>query len=534
MIGAILRAQLLSLRTAGRKRPLANALSFIPILLYYSLWTMWALIMGSVLHSLEEAKHTELILSGALAGVFLYWQLAPIITSSMGASLDLQKLIVYPIDRDKLFLVEVALRLFTVGEMLIMLAGIGTGMASNPSLGGPAVAIRLMVALPLFVVFNLLIGAGIRSLIERVFRQKRMRTIGMVVFVLIAVTPSLLLSMDVKWEGLRNLLPLGQYWPWGATARFGIAPTIVPVVFLGVWIAVAYSFGRWQFYRSLNWDPYAGNVPLPLERPGRNRRVEALFRWPSTIWSDPIGALIEKELRSLFRSVGFRVAFIMGFTFGLVVFLPQVLRSGDKPGFVANHFFAWVSVYSLLLIGFYVFWNIFGMDRSAVQFYYAAPVSWRHVFLAKNIAAVIVQVLEVMLIAVVVALLPVPMHWLQLVEGFAVTAVACLFLFALGNLNSVRFPSPVDPDKAGRGASRSKAALTMLLLPLGLLPLVLAYWGRHVFRSEAVFFLLVGLAAAIGAVVYWVALDSAVEMAYERREAIINDLSTGEGPVSSH
>ena len=56
----------------------------------------------------------------------------------MGASLDLQKLIVYPINRDKLFLVEVALRFLTVTEMLIMLeqarsmAMLATMMAEEP------------------------------------------------------------------------------------------------------------------------------------------------------------------------------------------------------------------------------------------------------------------------------------------------------------------------------------------------------------------------------------------------------------------
>lgn len=532
MIAAILKAQLLTLRTMGRKRSVASTLSILPALIYYGLWTLWSVIFGAVIHSVDDRSELQNILGIALAGVFLYWQIAPIITASMGPSLELQKLIVYPIQLDRLFLVEVGLRLLTVGEMLLLIGGMGFGLALNPHFGGAATIMRLLFALPLFILFNLLMAAGLRSLIERVFRNKRTRTFGMLAFVLIAITPSLLMGLQVKWDTARPYLPLGEAWPWGAAATFATHSSFWPVPTLVVWIAAAYVFGRWQFYRALNADPYAGRTsPGPGARQGRS--FDALFRWPSSVWADPLGALVEKELRGLARSVGFRVSFIMGFTFGLLVFLPQALNKAGRSTFIREHYFTWVSIYSLLLVGFYTFWNSFGLDRGTVQFYFAAPVPLRKVFFAKNIAAIAVQAAEVAMIGAVLLFFPVRLGWLEAIEAFSVTVVACLYLFGLGNLNSIRFPSPIDPDKTGRGASRSKSALTMLLFPFGLLPLVLAYWGGHILHSSAVFFGLLVLAALIGIIFYWIALDSAVDMAFKRREELISDLAMGEGPLAA-
>ena len=75
-------------------------------------------------------------------------------------------------------------------------------------------------------------------------------------------------------------------------------------------------------------------------------------------------------------------------------------------------------------------------------------------------------------------------------------------------------------------------ALIMLCFPLVLSPVVMAYWARSVFDSELIFFLLLGLAAVFGAILYWVAMGSASAAAMARREKILGDLSRGEGPVS--
>ena len=66
--------------------------------------------------------------------------------------------------------------------------------------------------------------------------------------------------------------------------------------------------------------PWPGCVPWL----GRVPCYDKWFRIPGRIWRDPLGAMVEKELRSLSRCAGFRLAFFMGSTFGILMFFPQV------------------------------------------------------------------------------------------------------------------------------------------------------------------------------------------------------------------
>ena len=200
---------------------------------------------------------------------------------------------------------------------------------------------------------------------------------------------------------------------------------------------------------------------------------------------------------------------------------------------MGEHFLAVVSIYSMMLIGYYTFWNAFGYDRSAAQFYFAAPVPFRSVLYAKNIVAVFIQFIEVSLITVVYVFVPLSFRPFAVAEAFLVTAVSCLYVFAIGNITSVRFPMPMDPDRMARGASsRSKSALLMLFFPVAFLPIGLAYWGRYVFHSDLVFFAMLLLAGMIGAAIYWVGMESAVNLSLNRREEMIAVLSRTDGPLS--
>jgi hypothetical protein len=92
----------------------------------------------------------------------------------------------------------------------------------------------------------------------------------------------------------------------------------------------------------------------------------------------------------------------------------------------------------------------------------------------------------------------------------------------------------MDPDRMARGASsRSKSALLMLFFPVAFLPIGLAYGARYVFKSDLVFFAMLLLAGIIGAIVYWVGMDSAVNLSISRREEMIATLSRTDGPLST-
>src|SRR5271169_3563190 len=132
MIAAILRAQFLSMRMAGRR---GAFFSLITGIVWYSIWT--AVAFGAWF-ALAQAGATELRtwIPLGLLGICVYWQAMPILSASMGSSLDMRKLLVYPAPHAKLFLVELLLRFTTGLEMVMVLTGGGLGLAGNRAIGG--------------------------------------------------------------------------------------------------------------------------------------------------------------------------------------------------------------------------------------------------------------------------------------------------------------------------------------------------------------------------------------------------------------
>jgi ABC-2 type transport system permease protein len=63
-------------------------------------------------------------------------------------------------------------------------------------------------------------------------------------------------------------------------------------------------------------------------------------------------------------------------------------------------------------------------------------------------------------------------------------------------------------------------------------PIALAYGARFAFQTEIAFYSVLAFDLLLGLVVYWLAMESAVQTATERKEAIITALSRGEGPVT--
>jgi len=88
-------------------------------------------------------------------------------------------------------------------------------------------------------------------------------------------------------------------------------------------------------------------------------------------------------------------------------------------------------------------------------------------------------------------------------------------------------------DRSGQGGGRGFQGFLFLIYPVALLPVGLAYLARYAFDSDVIFAVGLSVAAIIGGVFYWVALDSAVSMAGSRREELVAELSASDGPVAS-
>ena len=142
-------------------------------------------------------------------------------SASMGASLDLRKMLIYPVPRGSLFLVEILLRIATCAELLLVLAGAAIGLLRNPAFGGWGAPARVPLAVVFFAAFNLMLAAGLRNLIERLLSRKGMREVLALLLMMLGVLPRLLMVTGVASKRLEHVFPAASnaLWPWGAAAQ---------------------------------------------------------------------------------------------------------------------------------------------------------------------------------------------------------------------------------------------------------------------------------------------------------------------------
>ena len=416
--------------------------------------------------------------------------------------------------------------------MVLVLIGITIGALLNPGLTKWNV-----LASVVYVAFNLIIAVGLRDMLSRLLARKRIRELVFLLLVMSAALPQLLLARRGMISPQLRLLVARD-------ARGGMAVTATANLILGnrllpslavltAWTLGALLFSRWQFGRTLAFDTDAANAHSS-QAGRRSWWMEWFYRLPSTLLKDPLGALIEKEFRFLVRSPRFRLVFLMGFTFGLVIWLPMVfVPRGPLGGFFVRNYLTVVCVYSLMLMSEVCFWNAFGFDRSAAQFYFLAPVSFRRVMAGKNLTALFFLLLEIAMVTAVCVLLRMPLDARRFAEAYSVAAVVMILLFSAGNLLSIRQARGVNPGNSFRtGAAGRLQAMLFAIYPVTFLPVGLAYLARYAFGSQAALFVVLGIDAIGGLIVYRVALDSAVRTAELTRETMIASLSAGDGPIA--
>src|SRR5579871_3545082 len=100
--------------------------------LWYGGFGFLSISLGIIMADSREIPTIHNVLPTVLLIAFLYWQVVPVLMVSMGSSLDLKKLLPYPIPHTQLFGIEVLLRVTTGFEVLIVLTGIGVGLSLNP------------------------------------------------------------------------------------------------------------------------------------------------------------------------------------------------------------------------------------------------------------------------------------------------------------------------------------------------------------------------------------------------------------------
>src|SRR5512145_1257532 len=94
---AIVSAQWKSLMRFRREEGSARRLvPLLPMLLWYGTWFALALAAFSFASNPGHAALLRRLLPAALMFLIVYWQATPLLTASLGGTLDLRKLLVFP------------------------------------------------------------------------------------------------------------------------------------------------------------------------------------------------------------------------------------------------------------------------------------------------------------------------------------------------------------------------------------------------------------------------------------------------------
>jgi ABC-2 type transport system permease protein len=266
------------------------------------------------------------------------------------------------------------------------------------------------------------------------------------------------------------------------------------------------------------------NLSEVAARSASTQRQPLRLGWNLPGLPPSVAAVFEKEIRYLARSGPMLLTLVMPI-FMLVIFrLGPMSRQGSFFARAPNMAFPVAAGYALLILTNLVY-NNFGGDAAGIQFFYASPVRFSQIILAKNLTHATILVLEMALAWMAVTYLygrPAPGIALATLAGLLFAAPVNL---AAGNLLSIYSPKKLDYSTFGRQRASQTTVLVSLLVQIVVVGLgataflVARSYGRP-WIASAIFLAL----AAISVTAYVIVLKKTDRIAEQRRETLISEL----------
>ncbi|MCU1304038.1 MAG: hypothetical protein JWQ87_4322 [Candidatus Sulfotelmatobacter sp.] len=477
------------------------------------------------------------MLAVVLWPVFLFWQLFPVMATAFTNNPDSSDLLRFPLSYRSYFLVRMAYGTFDPVTVLVGLWSLG--ILAGVGFAKPALLPWTLLVLLVFAAFNLLFMQMTFAWVERWLAQRRTREIMGVLFVLLMLSFQLIGPL-VRHFGKRArpdvqrfvevLGPVQGILPPGlaadAIAQMVLSRFTVALSSLALLCAFVLVIGYFLHvrllaqYRGENLSEVAAVSALPEERFLR-------LGWKLPGFSAPVAAVFEKEIRYLLRSGPMLLTLIMPI-FVLVIFrlgpMSPARHSGGLFGRTSDMAFPSAVAYTLLVLTNLAY-NNFGGDAAGIQFFYASPVRFREIVLAKNLTHASILAIEAVLAWMAVSLLYRPPALDVTIAALAGLLFAVPVNFSAGNVLSIYSPKKLDYSSFGR----QRASQVTVLISFGVQIVVvgigaLAFWiaGRYGNFWIATFILL--LLAGISFSIYGMILNRIDNLALARRETLMAEL----------
>jgi hypothetical protein len=467
-------------------------------------------------------------------GIFVFWQMFPVFVAGFGASFEFRTLLRFPLSLSAFYIIGLAYGLadFAALASLCWL----TSMTAGVTVAKPGVLPAILLIVLLFVLFNVTLERLLGSWLERLLARRRTREIFLALFVLSMVSLQFITPLFNRYGTVLRPLSLRflPYFAWFPPSLAGRSLAAVvqlqPAVFL---ISSATFLLYLAVLSALLWRRFAAQYhgeelsetaapSRPLIRPAA-RNIEGADSL--RLLSPQVAAVVRKEFRYLTRN---SFAFLTLLLPPMLVLLFSTQFAGKHPtvsgkAVSAEMFFPGMMAY-LILILMAPAYNSFAFEGRGIQTYFMAPLSFRNVFLGKNLMLVSVLALEIGLSLAMltwrVGLPSLPMMVATLV-AIVFTVVGQL---TIANWSSLSFPRKLEFGM--RGQRQSGMAVLVAFgaqIMLGGISVVILLTGRWTknpwLPAEAFTFL---AAAAVGG--YFASLDHLTKLAEQKKESLIEAL----------
>jgi ABC-2 type transport system permease protein len=496
-----------------------------------------AFALGSAALFFASQEHWEW-LAALLWPVFLFWQLFPVMATAFTENFDSSNLLRFPLTYRTFFILRVAYGSLDPATALgcLWLTGIGVGIG----LASSELVLWAAVVLLAFAVLNILIGRTVFAWVERWLARRRTREILGILFFLVILSIQFIGPMANHFDkGERNalvrivveFLPLERLLPPGlaAGAIARAAQENLSDALARLLLLIAYGMAIAGLLHLRLRAQYRGENLGETSARSVVHRGESVVRagWGIPGVPAPIAAIVEKEFRYLSRS-GPMLFTLMMPSVVLLIFRFTPSSSGNADAFLVRApdlAFPVGAAYALLVLSNLVY-NNFGADGAGVQFYFAAPVRFYQVQLAKNLTHAGVLGLETALVWTSVCLIFRPPSAGVTLATLSGILFALLVNLTVGNLMSVNSPKKIDFGTFGRQRASNTtvfASFGVQIVVFGLAAVVL-FVARAYGRFWLATLLFLGL-SAIAFVVFTLVLSRAERDALANRETLIAELT---------
>lgn len=468
--------------------------------------------------------------------IFFFWQLFPVMSTAFTNNPDSADLLRFPLTYRSYFLIRLAYGFFDPASALGTVAL--TGILLGTTIARPLLFPWALLVLFTFALFNLVLMQTVFTWLERWLAQRRTREIMAVLFILAMFSFQLIGPLIGRFgrtphPQLRRTIQVGTQvqavLPPGLAAN-AIAQTshaqflvgFTALLFLGALTLAIAALLHLRLRAQFRGE----NLSEAAARPALAQVQVLQMGWNLPGLPPSVTAVYEKEMRYIARSGPMLLTLFMPILMLLIFRLGPMnsLRHSSLLSRTPDMAFPGAAAYAILVLTNLVF-NSFGGDGGGIQFFYASPVSFRQIVLAKNMAHGSILIANTAFAWIAASYLYGAPHLAVSVATLAGLLFATPLNFTAGNLLSIYAPKKRDFSTFGRQNASQTTVLAsfgmqILIVGSGVAVFTIARLYGNLWIATLLFLAL----AAITIPLYLFVLCRLDHIALQRRETLVAEL----------